>query len=312
MSKELVTIIVPMYNHEKYIIDCLESIKNQTYNKIELLIADDCSSDNSFNLASKWVKENKECFIRCELSKNERNIGVVKSMNGLVKRARGGYIKSIASDDMLLTNAIESLVNSLKADDDLVCGNGVIIDENAHYPLDNKDIKGNYYSRFKRKFKFDKVFNENGILAPGVLFRTSTFEEYGLFSEECEFEDWEYWIRILSRGGKISYLKEKVVAYRSVTTSLCRFGNSEEEKKRLERVAENNISMLDYYAQGANFSSNRYRNSVVSMAINQGNDKLIKKIVESPDFKFKPLYYIKYLLYVFSKRARSNTNKENR
>ena len=106
----LVSIIVPCYNHQEFVGDCLESIIGQSYCNIEVLVVDDCSNDDSYEIIESFRERLEQRFETVYLKRNEKNIGLVKNLNRLVKQSNGKYIKIIASDDMLLPYAIEQMV----------------------------------------------------------------------------------------------------------------------------------------------------------------------------------------------------------
>jgi glycosyltransferase involved in cell wall biosynthesis len=110
----LVSVPVITYNSSKYVLETLESIKAQTYQNIELIISDDCSTDNTVEICRKWIEENKSRFVRTELITSDVNTGVSANGNRGRNACRGEWIKSIAGDDLLMPNCIESYVNYVK------------------------------------------------------------------------------------------------------------------------------------------------------------------------------------------------------
>lgn len=109
INEPLVSVIIPSYNHEKYISDCIDSIVNQTYKNIQLIIIDDGSTDNSPSIINKKVVSIKDCFGDIVFISNESNQGVLKSLNQALLEVRGEYISFCASDDKLLPSNIEML-----------------------------------------------------------------------------------------------------------------------------------------------------------------------------------------------------------
>ena len=101
----LFSIIVPVYNSEKTIEKCLNSIKIQKTNDFELIIIDDNSSDNSLQIANKFIKKIK--FVK--ILKNKKNYGVSISRNRGIKNSNGKYIIFLDSDDILLKKSLINL-----------------------------------------------------------------------------------------------------------------------------------------------------------------------------------------------------------
>lgn len=87
----LVTIILLSYNAERYIIEALQSIKMQNYPKIELIIIDDCSQDNTVNLEKEWLKDNGNIFTNTKLIAQSKNYGTVANSNLGLKYSRQLY-----------------------------------------------------------------------------------------------------------------------------------------------------------------------------------------------------------------------------
>ena len=99
----LVTVICSCYNHENFVIESLNSVINQDYKNIELIIIDDFSSDNSKKTIKNWLLNYPEItFIA-----NENNLGITKSFNNALKSAKGKYIIDLAADDILIPNCVD-------------------------------------------------------------------------------------------------------------------------------------------------------------------------------------------------------------
>ena len=118
---ELVSVAIICYKQEKYIADTIQSVMNQTYKRIELIVVDDCSPDQTFEIAKSIVKQNKGKFERVVLHRNEFNTGnVSKNANIAFSYARGTYFKLLGGDDLLLpdfcTATVQVLSNSPECD----------------------------------------------------------------------------------------------------------------------------------------------------------------------------------------------------
>ena len=114
MSKKvlpLVSVPVITYNSAKTVIETLDSIKAQTYQNLELIVSDDCSTDNTVEVCQKWIEENKSRFVRTEVVTVEKNTGVAGNLNRAEAACRGEWIKPIAGDDVLLPNCIQDCID---------------------------------------------------------------------------------------------------------------------------------------------------------------------------------------------------------
>lgn len=106
MSKEkLISIIIPIFNVEQYIVECLESILSQTFCDYEIICIDDASTDMSYEILQKYIGENNTI----KLLKNTQNRGLSYTRNRGLKEAKGKYIMFVDSDDMLQENSLEKI-----------------------------------------------------------------------------------------------------------------------------------------------------------------------------------------------------------
>ena len=95
-KEELVSIVVPVYNAEKFLKDTIQTVLEQTYPNWELLLVDDCSNDNSVDIIKEYVKDDK----RIRLLKNEKNSGAALTRNHGIKEAKGTYLCFLDADDL--------------------------------------------------------------------------------------------------------------------------------------------------------------------------------------------------------------------
>jgi glycosyltransferase involved in cell wall biosynthesis len=107
----LVTIISPCYNHSKFVIESLESIKNQSYPNIEHIIIDDCSSDDSVKKIEDWITANE---YKCVFIKHKMNMGISYTLNKSLKTSKGKYWAGLSTDDIAGHDRIEKFVNYLE------------------------------------------------------------------------------------------------------------------------------------------------------------------------------------------------------
>lgn len=113
---KLVSVIVPVYNNEKYIEKTIDSILNQTYNNFELIVVNDGSTDNSSSVISKFTDSRIKYFF-------QENSGAPKARNLGFENSSGEYIMFFDADDMLYSNALENLISEFDEETDIVIGN---------------------------------------------------------------------------------------------------------------------------------------------------------------------------------------------
>ena len=115
MIKDLVSIVTPSYNSSKFIIETINSIISQTYTNWELLIVDDCSTDDTVEVVRTYISEHKENRIRVFV--NEKNSGAAFSRNKALREARGKWVAFLDSDDLWMPHKLEEQLDFMKAND---------------------------------------------------------------------------------------------------------------------------------------------------------------------------------------------------
>ncbi len=218
--EELVSIIVPCYNHEKYVKSCIQSIINQTYGNIELIICDDCSTDNSYHIIKEYETALQQKF-KTYIYRHSENKGVCTTLNEMIRMSSGKFIKSIASDDMLSDQAIEWMVQYAQDHPfDILFTNAYKIGTDDLLPFENYTFPLLYKNPPVYGLNITgQLCSGNYILGASMYFKRETFEKYGLFDETLSYEDWEYCLRV-SRSGLIEYCHLPTVFYRVSLGSL--------------------------------------------------------------------------------------------
>lgn len=209
----LVSVIVPCYNHAKYINECLNSIKNQTYKNIEIILIDDGSTDDSDMVIKKWIDNNPDCHISYL---SQENHGVTKTLNKMINIAKGEYITLCASDDVLLENSVEIRLSYLQKHRNLkaVIGDANVIGTNSEF-IEESAMKSLYsanYERLKTNIVVELVLNWS-VVGPTFLADKSLYEQVGLYDESLQIEDKEFYLRLLSNN-LLGFLPYNVAQYR--------------------------------------------------------------------------------------------------
>lgn len=206
----IVSIVVITYNSEKFVIETLESAKTQTYQNIELIISDDCSTDNTVEICSKWLTKNKRMFVRTKLLTVKNNTGISANLNRGCNASNGLFIKLIAGDDILYPNIIDVYVSYFKRNPDvsLVFSQNFLIDSNSNIiGIWEKNIKNS-------DITFDRQFQGNLVYTPTIFFTKEIFEKVNGFDEALKIEDIDFYLKILGNGGKIHFIKKTLASYR--------------------------------------------------------------------------------------------------
>ena len=197
-----VSICIPNYNYGRFIGDAIQSALEQTYKNFELIIVDNCSTDNSEEVIKSFSDP------RIRYCKNDRNIGLIRNWNRCLSLARGEYITLLHADDKITPNSIEKRVEILDRNPTvgLVYASCIFIDSKGAvtgeiHPYDRD------YNVIRGEDEFKKLVLGNHITTPTIMVRKKCYEALGSFSEEYLYMDWEMWLRI-TLNYDVSFISE--------------------------------------------------------------------------------------------------------
>ena len=237
-SLPLVSVIISAYNHEKYIEQTVNSLINQTYQNIELIIIDDGSTDSTWQKICALQDICNKRFSRVVFS-THKNVGICETTNKLIELSKGKYIYMIASDDTAKPFAIEKEVEFLENNPDyaLVVGNNELIDSDGKvcYWDKNRNI---VYNKSQAKFvtlgeqlkktqNFDFTSSKFGsysslyvgnYIPNGYLIRRSIFSIIEPFTDEAPLSDL-YMMLQIAKYSKMKYIDEILFSYRWHSTN---------------------------------------------------------------------------------------------
>ena len=186
----LVSVVIPFYNVEDYIEECLKSVINQTYKNLEIIFVDDCSPDNSYTIVKKYMDRDD----RIKLIRHKENMGAGGARNTGLKEAKGEFIYFLDSDDYIDHNYIEKMVYNIK-DADIVCNNRILkfYEDGRKEYIKTKDITNKYQT-----LSFTPQMYDFMMTSPCCkLYRKKFLIDNNLFfPEKLKFEDF-YFINIL-------------------------------------------------------------------------------------------------------------------
>jgi glycosyltransferase involved in cell wall biosynthesis len=195
-KNDLVSVIIPAYKSEKYIENCLDSVINQTYSNIEIIVVNDCSPDNLEEIVLKYQKKDS----RIIYLKNEVNMGVGPTRNKGIDKASGKYLYFLDSDDHILPNCIEELYNVVNEEDSFSC---TIIG------YKNTDGVVTTFSKTKEELMLLEY--------PSVclrLFNKDIIDRANIrFSNLRIGEDWEFVFKLLMYNNKVTFIEKPLFTY---------------------------------------------------------------------------------------------------
>ena len=211
--EEKIDILLPTYNGEKYVEEQIDSILNQTYKNINLIISDDCSKDNTRNILKKYEKKDK----RITLYLQEKNMGVVKNIEFLLKQVKSNYFMLADQDDVWLEEKISKSMETLKSQNaDLVFGDLEVVDKDLKtiYPsfgdfmLLNRKIK-----KCINSYKLNYLYN--CVTGCTILSKKKYIEKILPLPTYSKALIHDHWIPLMvSLDGKLAYMPEKYIKYR--------------------------------------------------------------------------------------------------
>lgn len=215
----LVSAVIMCYNHGRYIEECLDGVLAQNYPNLELIITDDCSTDDSAAVIERWLSryDGPHSFVR-----HERNMGVAATVNDGYSRARGKYIAPCSSDDAWLPGKLArhvELMEKLPEDYAVLYSDALLMDE------ESRPMPGLFIESHRRGLKppsgriLTQLIDGNFIPGMTMLIRREAQEAVGRYDETMVYEDWEMMLRIAGRY-KFHFSDVPSVKYRVSSASL--------------------------------------------------------------------------------------------
>jgi len=196
-----ISVILPVYNAEKFVSESIKSILNQTFSDFELIILDDGSTDNSLQIIQSF--KDSRIKIHC----NNENLKLIATLNIGLKLAQGEYIARMDADDICDETRFEKQINYLDQNPDVVLlGTNYSIIENNNFTSNLACNNDEIYIR---------LYFENPICHPSVIIRNHVIRDNNLTynSNLIHIEDWGFWMSI-RKFGKLNNLKEPLLKYR--------------------------------------------------------------------------------------------------
>lgn len=287
-TKPKVSIILPVYNVEKYIAESVQSVLSQTYDNLEIIVVDDGSSDKSIEIA-KDILENGSRNYRII---RQNNMGLGEARNRGMREANGEWIYFLDSDDMIAENTIEYMVRAIEKDTDLVFSkfnriknvNDAIkkCDKYSEEVFDGKELQ----------FRFLK--RENIVLAPGTLFNKYFLQKNNLFFEKIPWsEDQQFIWRVLYHVNKVSFVDADLYQYLERSGSIMTATKCDAMIKSYSSIKR----LADYYDSDSQFGEYIVARWVMGTA-NAASRILCmkdwKKLIYSLEFKMNAKKLLKF------------------
>ena len=215
----LVSIIILTYNSEKFILETLESAKQQTYKNIELIISDDCSADNTVTTCETWITENEQFFNRCVLVTTPVNKGIPANCNRGIKASCGIWVKLLAGDDLFFPDCIQNNIDYISKHKSIQFlfskVEYLIKDTSVQYGQDMPTIDKVFYEAIPNKQ--NTLLVHGGVFVPAAtgFLNKQTIHNLGGFDEDIKLcEDYPMWMKATKNNIKLNFMDQKTVWYR--------------------------------------------------------------------------------------------------
>lgn len=303
-----ISVIMPVYNGEKYLRQAIDSILSQTFSDFEFIIINDASKDSTEEIIKSYNDE------RIVYLKNEENLGVAGTLNKGIDAARGEYIARMDADDISMPDRFLKQVTIMDSNKDIgVCGGNLII---FGEEIDERNF---IYSETDKKIRVDMIFN-SAFAHPAVMIRSSILSDNIRYDIDFEkAEDYKMWYDIM-RVSKGYNIQEPLLRYRHHQKQVTKVNKDEQTvavtKMRkvmydtLQIDTQQYLELFSRLCDGIRiFNESEYMMLRELMkktiaASNEYDKKELKKTLSSINYNiqnkskiknYKPISYIEYL-----------------
>ena len=296
MDDNKISILMPVYNVEKYVDEAIESILNQTYKNFELIIVDDCSKDETY----QHIKRYAEIDERIKIYKNEENLKICKTLNKALSKASGKYIARMDGDDISMPNRLEVLMKYLINHPDISLVGSYLtgIDENG------KEFN---HKRYPVSDKYIKMSNKYISSIPHFwLTYKSVYDQLDGYRDIPYAEDYDLLLRGEFLGLKYANVDEYLYLYRlrqgnTVSANGLVQRKTVEYVQKLHKCESANVNMFNFEEYNKNIycsaeEKEKYSKSAVVLNEAVHSSNIIRKAILLLKSCIKSKYVFKYIL----------------
>lgn len=250
-----ISVIMSVYNGEKYLEEAIESVRNQTFKNWELVVINDCSTDSTAEILAAFAIKDE----RIKVYTNEINLKLPTSLNKAISLSAGKYIARMDADDICLPDRLEKQYKFMEEKSDVALSscrfmtvkNGVYMSGGAGGRCDNQALRA-------------MLLVANPILHPGVIAKSEIMKKFNYDTTRTCTEDLELWTRMAIDGKKIEILPECLLIYRlhdkQITSTTLARQHTEvleiQEKYYGTLVQKMDKEMQEFYISGIYFTEN--------------------------------------------------------
>lgn len=239
-NQPLVSVVIACYNHENFVQDCVQSIIDQTYENIELIIIDDGSKDGSVEKIQEMIFACEKRFKRFEF-RHRSNKGLSATLNEALEWCEGEYFSPTASDDMMFSKKITTQVKFFLENLD-----NKIVGLFSGYQIINKEnIILDKIVKKEKKYNFNDLIMHNFDLpAPTAMLKLNEVKMIGGYNENLKIEDWYMWLKLTEFGSELLYINQPLVKYRSHDDNI---------SKKLVLMNQERLKVLDCFSENIKY-----------------------------------------------------------
>lgn len=304
LSNPLVTIVMSVYNSEKYLAEAIESILNQTYTSFEFIIVNDGSTDNSFDIIEEFMKRDGRIVLI-----NRENMGLPYSLNEGIFWAKGKYIARMDADDISLPTRLEDQVRFMEENNLDICGTNIqLFNENNTYKIldyPKNDISVKFILMFMSSFAH-----------PSVIMKKNIFQKVK-YQNFVTSQDYRLWCDIAINDYKMGNINKVLLKYRYHSNQISKKNNSLQREKTFE-ISEYYLKQIGQEKILNNL--NKIRNGVTPIVLKVLYDEIDnyrkKSNIDDKLFLEVARYILKisspnsFKLFLVYRNATTNINKD--
>ena len=286
MNKDKISIIIPIYNVEKYITECITSVVNQTYKNLEIICIDDCGNDNSIEILNDFASKDS----RIKIIKHAENKGLPQARNTGIDAASGDYIFFLDSDDFIQSDIIEKMYNKIcETNSDIIISSiKAFAEDKENKNLELKATKSSVLYNLENNYKvkmtnLEEAFYKLPCVSWGKLFSIKFIKENQLrfIEQNAKYEDNGFFLKILANFPSVSFIEDLGVMYRIRGNSIT--ATMDDKKKKKEKLQNMKLVLDDSF---------KYINNHLSNSDAKKFKKSIKNIEAFPWYFKTPLDFI--------------------
>lgn len=239
MEQDKVSIIIPVYNGEKYLLETINSCINQEYQNTEIIVMDDSSTDSSREIAHSFGNKIVYKF-------NEINLGISKTFNKGAEISTGKYLIFLGQDDLLPVNHISELIKEFNDSVSFVYCNSIIIDSNGNEKY--KTYEDKKQLQVNKRVKFHLCMR-NVISSTGLIMRRGDYLKVkGYDLQFKHYGEWLLWIKLLTKG-QCKYSVSSTVFYRRHDSNITNSFTNKQVKIKLRKYYDfcRSVAYKEFY-----------------------------------------------------------------